>query len=129
MGFRKDSFAKIWSVEPGKGKFTKVNLSVSRKNQQTGQYETEFSDFCMFIGTAHTRAALLKKGDRIKLGDVDVTTRYDKANNRKYIDFKVFSFDMAEAVNGGGYPDPVNHVENQVEENSVESDDGNNLPF
>ena len=78
MGFRPGSFATIWSVEPGTGNFSKVRMSISRKNKDTGVYEDEFSGFVMFIGEAHAKAGRLKERDRIKLGDVDVTRRYDK---------------------------------------------------
>lgn len=124
MGFRTNTHARIWSVEPGRGKFTKVNLSVSRKNKETGQYETDFSDYCMFIGEAHAKAALLKRGDRIKLGDVDVSNRYDKATEKKYVDYKVFSFDLADAAGDA----PAQRATNDTVANDVESDEGD-LPF
>ena len=96
MGFRTGAYATVWSVEAGKGNFSKVRLSVSRKNQNTGEYEQEFGEFCMFIGAARAMAERLKERDRIVLGDVDVTTKYDKAKDTKYVDYKVFSFTMAD---------------------------------
>ena len=124
MGFRSNTHARVWSVEPGRGKFTKVNLSVSRKNKETGQYETDFSDFCMFIGEAHAKAALLKRGDRIRLGDVDVSNRYDKAADKKYVDYKVFSFDLADAAGDA----QAQRATNNAAVNNAEPDEGD-LPF
>ncbi len=126
MGFRPGSFATIWSVEPGTGNFSKVRMSISRKNKDTGVYEDEFSGFVMFIGEAHAKAGRLKERDRIKLGDVDVTRRYDKEKNREYYNFKVFSFDMADAPAQSG-----NAVSNPVTSNPIDSNpvDGDALPF
>lgn len=126
MAFRQGSFASVWQVEQGKGKSTRVRLSTSRKNKQTDQYEQDFSGYCLFIGDAHARAALLKERDRIKLGEIEVTNRYDKESGRTYVDYKVFSFDMAEAVGGKSAGAPA--AANRVEENPVESDD-ESLPF
>ena len=128
-GFRQNSWATVWSVEPGKGNFTNVRLSISRKNKDTDQYEDEFSGFCMFIGEARAKAERLKERDRIKLGDVDVTRRYDKERQKEYYTFKVFSFEMADAPGSGGghggYSVPP--ASNPVDSNPVDSDDG--LPF
>ena len=126
MGFRAGAFATCWAVEPGKGNYTNVRLSISRKNKETDQYEDEFSGFCMFIGEARAKAEHLRERDRIKLGDVDVTRRYDKEKQREYYTFKVFSFEMADqAVRGGGQQfQPVST--NPVDSNPVGSD---GLPF
>ncbi len=112
MGFRTGSFATVWSVEPGRGNFSNVRLTISRKNRETDQYEDEFSGFCMFIGEARAKAEHLKERDRIKLGDVDVTRRYDKEKSKEYYTFKVFSFEMADSANSGraaaqSRPDPA----------------------
>lgn len=127
MAFRQGSFASVWQIEQSKGKSTRVRLSTSRKNKQTDQYEQDFSGYCVFIGEAHARAAMLKERDRIKLGEIEVTNRYDKETGRTYVDYKVFSFDMAEAVGSknSGYSAAAS---NRVEENPVESDD-DKLPF
>ena len=99
MGFRQGAYCSIWSIEPGKGNFTKVRLSVSRKNKD-GQYEQDFAGFCTFISQAHAKAARLKEKDRIKLGEVDVSNSYDKEKKKEYTNFKVFDFEMADATGG-----------------------------
>ena len=101
-----------------------MRLSISRKNKETEQYEDEFSGFCMFIGEARAKAERLKERDRIKLGDVDVTRRYDKEKNREYYTFKVFSFEMADAP-GGQRSEPAG---NPIDHNPVD-DAGDSLPF
>lgn len=103
MGFRQGAYCSIWSVEPGKGNFTKVRLSVSRKNKD-GQYEQDFTGFCTFISQAHAKAARLKERDRIKLGEVDVSNSYDKERKKEYTNFKVFDFEMADTAGGSAKP-------------------------
>lgn len=126
MGFRNGSYATVWSVEPGRGNFSNVRLTISRKNKETDQYEDEFSGYCMFIGEARAKAEHLKERDRIKLGDVDVTRRYDKEKNKEYYTFKVFSFDMADAAGNSrqaapARPDPADGY--------AAADPGDGLPF
>ena len=103
-----------------------VRLSISRKNKDTGEYEDEFSGFCMFIGAAKAKAEKLKERDRIKLGDVDVTRRYDKEKQREYYTFKVFDFEMADDSNRGGQSAPARAESNPTEFTPVETDQ---LPF
>ena len=123
MGFRNNAFATVWSVEPGKGNFTKVRLSVRRKNKD-GQYEQDFAGFCTFIGQAHAKAARLKEKDRIKLGDVDVSNSYDKEKQKEYVNFKVFDFEMADTADT---PKPTG---GQVAGNPVEGEnDESESPF
>ena len=43
MGFRTGAYAKVWEVTPMSDTSTKVRMSVSRKNKQTGEYEQDFS--------------------------------------------------------------------------------------
>lgn len=42
MGFRTGSYATIWSVESASDTRTKARISISRKNKQTGEYDTDF---------------------------------------------------------------------------------------
>jgi len=124
MGFRTGAFAKVWEVSPMSDTSTKVRMSVSRKNKQTGEYEQEFSGFVLAIGTAAARkAACLKEGDRIKLGDVDVTTKYDKEKKITYTNFKMFSFEADEDSTPADSP-----VEPQPTVDEGEIDDSR-LPF
>lgn len=97
MGFRKGAYAKVWEVTPMSDTSTKLRVSISRKNKQTGNYEQDFSGFILCIGTAcAAKAAKLNKGDSIRLGDCDVTTWYNKETGTNYTNFKIFSFDQDE---------------------------------
>lgn len=94
MGFRKDAYCTVWSVEPVSDVQTKARISISRKDRQTGEYIEDFSGFISFFGTAVAKkAACLKERDRIKLGDVDVRSKYDKEKKVTYYNFNVYSFE------------------------------------
>ncbi len=131
MGFRQNAYATIWSVESASDTRTKARISISRKNKQTGEYDTDFSGFVDFIGTAAARKALtLKEKDRIRLGDVDVTNNYSKEKNITYTNFKIFSFETQSEINGtgnGGGNSGYN-TEPQKNVDSGEIDDSQ-LPF
>lgn len=124
MGFRKDSHATVWEVTPKTNGITQLRISISRKDRETGEYETDFSGFVSVIGTGEAqKAAKLKERDRIKLGDVDVSTFYSKEKQVTYYNFKVFNFELADA--------PKQYVEddtsiNKAMEGDVAEDD---LPY
>ena len=70
MGFRNGAYAKIWNSED-KGKYSVVELSTSKKNKETDEYETDFSSkFVRFIGAAHEALKNLGDRTRVKLGSV-----------------------------------------------------------
>lgn len=127
MGFRKDAYATVWSIEPAFDTLTKARISISRKDKQTGAYETDFSGFVSFVGTAAAKKATsLREKDRIRLGEVDVTTKYDKEKNVTYTNYKIFSFETQAGINNNiattNTPEPVVSVDDG------ELDDSN-LPF
>lgn len=123
MGFRKDSYATVWEVSRISDTMTKGRISISRKDKNTGEYVQDFGGFVAFCGTACARKALaLKEKDRIKLGDVDVSNRYDKEKNTTYTNFNIFDFEMAD---GSGGAQQSRAHERVVDDGEV--DDG--LPF
>ena len=125
MGFRTGAYAKCWSVEPKTDSITRLRISVSKKNKSTGEYEQDFSGFATVFGSAAAKkAAALKEGDRIKLGDVDVSTTYDKERNKEYINYKIFSFELSdEALNS---QDTRQHTANDIQGDEFTED---RLPF
>ena len=123
MGFRKGSYARVWEVQPVSDTNTKIRITISRKDKLTGEYIDEFSGFVACIGTATAKkAANLKKGDRIRLGDVDVTTRYVKDTKTTYTNFKCFNFEDADAPS-----QTPPSMDNLVENAQANVDSG--LPF
>lgn len=127
MGFKKDSFAKVWSVEGVSDTNTKLRISISRKNRQTGEYEEDFAGFVSCIGSMAAKKALaLKEGDRIRLGDTDVTTWYNKEKKVTYTTYKIFDFEVPDSNK------PDNNSSTDISEPQPEVDSGeadNRLPF
>lgn len=124
MGFHTGAFAKVWEVNPMSDTSTKIRISISRKNKQSGEYEQDFSGYVLAIGTAAAKkAACLKEGDRIKLGDVDVSTKYDKEKNITYTNFRLFSL---ETVEDNTPADSVAEPQPAADEGEI---DDSRLPF
>ena len=120
MGFRTGNWATVWSVEPQSDVATKVRLSISRKDKQTNEYNEDFSGFVMFYGSATAaRAARLKERDRIRLGDVDVRSRYVPDKKTTYYNFNVYSFDTA-AEAEGGKPQALDDSFMQIPDNATD---------
>lgn len=121
MGFGKNNYAKVWEVDRKSDTLTKLRISTSRKNKKTEEYETDFSGFIACVGTACAgKAAKLKSGDRIQIGDCDVTNRYDKEKKVTYTDFKVFNFEVS-----GGNSNATTEPQPEVDDGEVDS----RLPF
>lgn len=123
MGFRNGAYAKIWEVTGVSDTNTKLRISISRKDNRSGEYVNDFSGFVNAIGTAAAAKALrLKKGDRIKLGDVDVSNKYDKEKQVTYTNCKIFSFELCENQTER-LPDPTDEPE------EFDAEDDKKLPF
>lgn len=106
MGFRSEAYCTIWSIEPISNTYTKGRISISRKDKQTGEYVEDFSGFVNFFGTAAaSKATSLKERDRIKLGDVDVNSKYVKEKDMTYYNFNIYSFELV--ANSGASPSAV----------------------
>jgi len=94
MGFKSGSYAKVWQITPRSSTMTELRISTSRKNKESGEYEQDFGGYIRCVGTdCAAKAAQLAEGDKIRLGDVDVTRRYDKEAQKEYTNFTVFSFE------------------------------------
>lgn len=125
MGFRTGTYAKVWEVTPMSDTSTKLRISISRKNKQTGEYEQDFSGFVLCIGSVAARNALkLKEGARIKLGDCDVTTKYDAQKKITYTNFKLFSFETEDS--SGQAPQDNTAPQPTVDDGEI---DDSRLPF
>jgi hypothetical protein len=126
MSFRNNAYATVWEVTPKTATITSARISTSRKDNETDKYETDFSGFVSFLGTAAASKALsLKKEDRIKLLDVAVTSKYDKEQNKTYTNFNVFDFELATKGDSAQAP-RANSPKKEVDSGEVEAED---LPF
>ena len=96
MGFRTDSYAKVWEVKNKAEKYTDAQISISKKNKQTEQYETDFSGIVRFIGEAHKKAVEFANGSKIKILSCDTTNKYDKEKKTTFWRCIVFDFEFTE---------------------------------
>lgn len=98
MGFRQGSYAHVWKVED-KGNYHVAQISISRKNKETNQYETEWQDsFVRLVGTAHQQIKTMDISRNVKIGSCDVTNKYDANKKTTYTNYVIFNFDD---VDGG----------------------------
>lgn len=129
MGFRKDSYATVWEVKPRSETMVSARISINRKDKQTDQYVQDWGGYVAFIGTAcAAKAAKLKTKDRIKLGDVDVTNKYDREKQTTYTNFNVYSFEMADGAGSSPGPQSV-APEHHVDDGDYADTLSDDLPF
>lgn len=123
MGFRNGGYATVWEVNRKSDTMTSVRISTSRKNKMTDQYEQDFSGFVAFVGADNaSKAAQLHEKDRIKLGEVDVSTKYDKEKKREYVNYTCFGFELS------GSPQQ-NDITQSSQTEGENLSDGSELPF
>lgn len=130
MGFRSGAYATVWDVKPKTPNITQIRITISKKPRGSDEYVQDFSGFCSVIGATPAQAALaLKQRDRIKLGDVEVTTQYVEEKDTTYTNYAIFSFEKVEE-NRQATATPQNSVEAQLD--MVDNFDGSEeegLPF
>ena len=97
MGFGTGKFAHIWKLED-KGNYHVAQMSTSKKNKETDQYETDWqNNFVRLVGTAHTQANSLDITRNVKIGACEVTNKYDKEKNITYTNYVIFGFEDADS--------------------------------
>ena len=140
MGFRVGAYAKIWSVEAKSDKWTKLRASISRKVNESGEYKNEWNGFLDVNGTvAAKKAAHLPEGARIRLGEIDETTEYNKDKKVEYVNRKVMSFytenepefsasykDFLKVLAGSELSKPAPKKKKEVDDGEM---DGSEFPF
>ena len=95
MAFGNGQFMKIWEVAD-KGNYAEVSMSSSKKNKQTGEYETDFSSkYVRFVGNAKLQNPM--KGQRIKITECSVTNVYQKNGEKQFLknpSYVVFAYEL-----------------------------------
>lgn len=126
MGFREGSYAKIWNLED-KGNYHVAEMSVSKKNKETEQYETEWANkFVRLVGKAHNQAKSLDISKSVKIGACDVTNKYVKEKNETYTNYVVFEFESGNS-DDSARPDPIKAKDGFI--NIPDGIDDDSLPF
>ena len=93
MGFGTGKFAHIWNVED-KGKYHVAEMSTSRKNKDTEQYETDWANkFVRLVGVAHEQVRTLDISKNVKIKACEVSNKYDKEKNTTYTNYVIFEFE------------------------------------
>ncbi len=108
----------IWKVE-GKGKYSEVTFSSSRKEQgESGGWLNSNWSFVRFVGKAHTKANELQAKDRIVLTKAAMTKEsYEKDGEKQYPKnpaMVVFDFEMADAPAGHNPDVPPQVAEDEI---------------
>ena len=131
MGFRNNTYATVWEVEVKSDTFTTGRISISHKNKTTGEYETDFSSYVCFVGSAISkRAGSLAPKTRIKLKSVDVTNKYDKDTRKNFYSFKIYDFEVVDDNNSGNHTQSAgDELSFAVEENTEDGSGEGQLPF
>lgn len=124
MGFRNGAYAKVWKIENDNGHSIKAQISTSRKNKKTEEYETDFNSYALFSGGAYEAAKKLKDGDRVHLGDVEVRNKYDKEKRVTYTDYFIWS--LQDMPDSGSEP---KHDSQPSSEDSSENNASKPLPY
>lgn len=92
--FSVGTYFKIWGVTD-KGNYAEVECSTNKKNNQTGNYETDFSSkFVRFIGEAYRKCP--QPNERIKVTNCAVQNVYVKDGQTQYLKnptYLVFDFE------------------------------------
>ena len=106
MGFKHDGFARLWSVE-NKGNYSVANISTSKKNKDTSNYETDFQNkFVRLVGEAHEFAKRVnipaKGGLPVKITSCEVTNKYDENKKTTYWNCVVYGLEDASFNNNSG---------------------------
>lgn len=96
MGFRDGAYCKLWKLDTS-GKYPQGQISISRKDKDTGEYVDDFSGFVSFIGEAATAVKKIPASGRFKIKGCDVSRVWNKEKQREYINFRVY--DLEDATN------------------------------
>ena len=108
MGYKNNCFATAWTDKQTQkvlniyDKYAEVLMTTSKKNANARNgYETDFSGRVRFIGRAFEkiRTMALAEKDKLKLLEVETTSRYDTQKQRQFTNFICWDFEPAEAKN------------------------------
>lgn len=121
--------ATFWKANEVKGKTVDAQISISKKNKQTDQYETDFSGFVRFCGDAMVEFVKgLKEKDKIEIESFELTNHYDKEKKVTYTNVSVFAAKMAD-FNNSGTNAPSNAKKDDSFMNIPDSIADSELPF
>ena len=104
--FSVNSYAKIKEVED-KGNYSVCKISISKKNKQSGKYETDFVGKVRFVGQSYLQRPL--KDQKIKITSCGVSNCYVKDDKLEFLNiptYTVFAYELQEDSNGSSSSEP-----------------------
>ena len=111
--FGNGNYLTIWEVED-KGNYAVVSVSSSKKNKQSGKYDTDFSsNYVRFVGDAYNCRP--QKGQRIKIVECGVSNVYMKDGQKVYMqnpNYCVFKYELQENNGASANTTPTFEVDN-----------------
>ena len=101
----KGGYATVWSITEDHGTWLTASVSTSYKKKDGSGYETDFQDgYVQFMFDAYEKIKNMKfpekGGVRIQITRLDVTAKYNKETNKKFMNVKIFDFDIPDFGNG-----------------------------
>lgn len=104
MGFGQGKYGHVWKIE-NKGNYHVAEMSTSKKNKQTDQYETDWTNkFVRLVGTAHNQIESMDISKNVRIGACEVTNKYDKEKNTTYTNYVIFGFEDVDGGNQSAKP-------------------------
>lgn len=112
MGLKANAFATVWETRERNGRI-EARMSTSYRNRETNAYITDWSEWMTLYGEAK-RLTELPARSRIKIGDFDVTNKYDKDKQKMYTNYRLFSFETVTSKTAPQTAAPAGGVHNDV---------------
>lgn len=97
MGLKSNAYAKVFKINNDE-KNPSMQISISRKNKQTGEYVTTFSGYVGCRFAAKDKLASLNEGDRIRILECDVENKYNKETKETKWFANVYDFELPEGA-------------------------------
>lgn len=126
--FSTGSYAHIWKLED-KGNYHVAQMSTSKKNNETGEYEKDWNDsFVRLVGTAHNQAKTLDTSKNVRIGRCGVSNNYNKEKNTTYTNYIIFNFEDGDSGSGNNNTQKPQKSKDDFMDVSASIDD-DELPF
>lgn len=108
MGFRNGAYATVWKVYERNGAVSvQLSTSYKKKDSNPPEYIVDWQGFalCKFGALEFVRNLpnpIPKNGIRVKIGNCDVTTKYDAQKKITYTNYEILDMEDGSSNNKGG---------------------------
>ena len=116
MPLKPNGIVKVWKFED-KNTHGVAEISTSKKNKETGKYETDFNEkFVRIAGGAYTKLKELPQGCRVRVKEFAVSNKWDNEKKVKYTNYTIFDIEELEDNNNQQPQDTSYFAEETVED-------------